>query len=236
MITDMLSKKVNIPVAFRELHGERATVADLLFTYGTGIVIAAAVLLTADTPLPFEKRLLLGLLVMDIAGGVTANFTRGTNAYYGQRPRLRFFYVLSHTLQPVVLMWLFPEEAVRVAVFAGYALLSALFVNSIRSHWLQRLLAAMLTACGVFLLHFLSFTFSVLAMILTLYLVKLVLAFAVRWDEAIPGIRSRTTLNSDPTSGGGLPVTKKPVGKLSAPPAVGGPAGPAYSDFLRSGS
>lgn len=179
-MTNLLRKEIRIPAALRELHGERATAADLLLTYGTALLAAASVLHAAGAALSPGRQLVLGLLTLDIAGGVTANFTPGTNAYYAQRPGLRLVYILLHTGQPAGLGWLFPAEAGKVALFAGYTLLATLAVNGIRASGDQRRWAAAFTTVGVLLLHRLAFGPDVLALLLTLFLVKLVPGFAVR--------------------------------------------------------
>ncbi|MBD0256369.1 MAG: hypothetical protein ICV83_11680 [Cytophagales bacterium] len=178
-----LNKELTIPRALRELHGERARVTDLLLTYGTGLLSAASVPAFADLSMSPARWLVLSILTMDIAGGVTANFTRGTNAYYASRPGLRLTYILLHAVQPGILIWLFPEQGGRLALFAGYTLLATLGVNALPEYWYQRLVAGLLTAPGILLLHWLAVGPSVITGLLTLYLIKLVLAFAVRWEE-----------------------------------------------------
>ncbi len=184
-MTGRLNQEISIPAALRELHGERATGTDLLLTYGTGILTAAGVAAFADLSLPPARWLVLSLLLVDIAGGVTANFTRGTNSYYASRPGLRLVYILLHTVQPAVLVWLFPGQGCRLALFAGYTLLATLGVNALSQYRYQRLGAGLLTALGVLLLHLLALEPAVLTGLLTLYLIKLVLAFAVRWEEPL---------------------------------------------------
>ncbi len=185
-MTRRLEQEITVPAALRELHGERATGTDLLLTYGTGILTAAGVAAFADLSLPPARWLVLNLLLVDIAGGVTANFTRGTNAYYAGRPGLRLVYILLHVVQPAVLLWLFPGQGGRLALFAGYTLLATFTVNAIPQYRYQRLGAGLLTTLGVLLLHLLALAPAVLTGLLTLYLLKLVLAFAVRWPEPPP--------------------------------------------------
>jgi len=80
-------KKVAIPSYLHELHGKQASVFDLLVNYTTAIIATIIILyLAKDLSLEPYKLIILGVLALDLAGGVFSNFTEGTNNYYIEKP------------------------------------------------------------------------------------------------------------------------------------------------------
>ena len=182
MVIDMriLAKKVNIPPYLHELHGKQSSIFELLITYTTAALYAVIVLYLARH-LPVYKLAVLGFLSIDLAGGVVSNFTEGTNLFYIQRPKMRYMFISLHILQPVILMLLFPNELKNIAIISVYTLMAMIFINSLSAYLRQRLYAAALTALGLTISFALNISQPIVHLMLILFVIKLILAFSVRW-------------------------------------------------------
>jgi len=136
-------KKVSIPSYLHELHGKQASIFDLLINYTTAIIAALIILFLArDLSLATYKLVILGVLALDSAGGIVSNFTEGTNNYYIEKPKMRYVFIAFHVIQPLVLIWLFPNDLVGIAIISIYTLIAMTVVNSIQEHLRQRVYGA----------------------------------------------------------------------------------------------
>lgn len=175
-------KQVKMPSWLHELFGAQARMADLWLIIAAAVVAAAAVsYLVWEEAMPAYQKIILALLALDLAGGVPANFSKGTSDYYAGHSRSRIAFIALHCLQPLALLWLFPEDALPVALLSGYILLAAGLVNHLREHETQRVTAAFLLLPALLLLFVAAFRSPALEVMLALFAVKLILAFAVRW-------------------------------------------------------
>jgi hypothetical protein len=175
-------KQVKMPSWLHELFGVQARMCDLwLIISAAGVAAAAVSFLVWEEAMPAYQKIILALLALDLAGGVPANFSKGTNDYYAERPRHRMVFIALHGLQPLALVWLFPEDALPVALLSGYILLAAGLVNYLREYETQRVTAAFLLLPALLLLFVVAFSSPALRVMLALFAVKLILAFAVRW-------------------------------------------------------
>jgi hypothetical protein len=104
----MIYKEVMVPRFLQELHGEKTRVSTIIMVYLTGIVIAGIVVSKLiPYALPAWQIVLVGILFLDIGGGVAANLSTSTNQYYQFNTRLRPIFILLHILHPVILMLVF---------------------------------------------------------------------------------------------------------------------------------
>jgi hypothetical protein len=175
-------KQVKMPSWLHELFGAQARMSDLwLILAAAGMAAAAVSYLAREEAMPAYQKIILALLALDLAGGVPANFSKGTNDYYAERPRQRMVFIALHCLQPLALVWLFPEDALPIALLSGYILLAAGLVNYLRHHEAQRVTAAFLLMSALLLLFVVAFHSPALQVMLAMFAVKLILAFAVRW-------------------------------------------------------
>ncbi|MEM9834183.1 MAG: hypothetical protein AAF944_26355 [Bacteroidota bacterium] len=179
-----LSRKITIPNYLHEIHGKQALLVELLITYVTGIIATIVTLYLAwDSSLSVYQFVLLGILALDLAAGVVANLTPGAKAYYSESARRRYLFIAFHVLQPVLLMWIFPAQALSIGWVAGYTLLAMTFVNSLQEPSAQRVYAFFLLVVGILLLFLLGISAAVVQLMLILFVIKLVVAFAVRWKH-----------------------------------------------------
>ncbi|MEL6538631.1 MAG: hypothetical protein AAFQ98_24645 [Bacteroidota bacterium] len=178
-----LHKKIDIPVFLHELHGHRSSVFDLVLVYGMALAFAATLsILAGDIALQGYKRVLLVLLALDLAGGVVANFTEGTNAYYKSSPKRRSRFMTLHVIQPAVLMLIFPESWIVITALSFFTLLTMALINRLKNPVSQRVVAGTLLTLGINLAIILGIPHVVVHCMLILFMVKLIMAFAVRWD------------------------------------------------------
>jgi hypothetical protein len=177
---------IRMPRLLHELHGERTTVGALVFTYVAVVVAGLSVgFLAALRPADpvWWKRVLAAILAADLAGGVVANFTAGTDEYYAARPRTRVIFIALHVVQPA-LLWLCYRGAVwEWGAVAGFTLVSAAAVNAVRGRAIAEPVAALLVVTGVGASVALGLLPVQAAWFTPIFLMKLVLAFAVRRSE-----------------------------------------------------
>lgn len=149
-----------------------------------GGVVGLVLMYTAQgVALSALQWLILIGLMLDIGGGVVANVTRATNAYYTTRPpRLSVVFLLVHGLQPALAVaFLGAGVAWAVALYA-YALIGGLVVVRQRGYPSQRPLAMLILMGGIVAVEGLFSVPVWLGWFAPLYLIKLVYGFAVRHD------------------------------------------------------
>lgn len=132
---------------------------------------------------PTWKYVVVGILYLDIASGAVANLSTSTNQYYRGKTRLRIGFLLLHSLHPALFITVLPE-AWPYYLFAGtFTLVSALVVNALGDAEFQQNLAALLVVTGIVV----SLTFHLPQVVLfsfaPLFMIKLVLGFAVQRPE-----------------------------------------------------
>lgn len=177
-----MSRRVRIPRLFHEFFGEEASLADLLITCFAVIGVAIVIVLRpAARPVAtaWWEIALVSLVGADLAGGAVAGFTTGTDAYYAARPKLRLAFPALHVLHPAILFFVIGGPPEVWIVIPAFAIVSAYVVNALARE-LQPVAAAALTTAGVVI----CFSWFVVAppalWFGPLFLVKLVLGFAVR--------------------------------------------------------
>ncbi|MGK7396458.1 MAG: hypothetical protein ACNS62_17905 [Candidatus Cyclobacteriaceae bacterium M3_2C_046] len=175
-------KKIAIPSYLHELHGKEASIFDLLVNYSTALITTVIILFLAwDLSLAPYKLIILGVLALDLAGGVVSNFTEGTNNYYIEKPKIRYVFIAFHLMQPLVLIWLFPTDWVGIAVISVYTLIAMTVINSIKEHLRQRVYGAFLMVIGLSISFLIDEMQPIVQLMLILFIVKLIVAFAIRW-------------------------------------------------------
>jgi len=184
----MQDKEVTIPKALRELHGETARLSTLVLVYLAGLIAAGVVVIhLLPVGLPAWKTLLVAILYLDIASGVVANLSTSTNQYYKDKPKLRTVFALLHVLHPAGFILVLPQ-AWPYFVFTGLFTLGAIFLmDHFHDTERQHNLAALLVVAGVMLSFFFALPYVFLYSFAPLFLMKLVLGFAVRRPRFYPG-------------------------------------------------
>ncbi len=177
----MMDKEIKIPIALHELHGEKTRLSTLITVYLAGLVVAGVVVAQIlPAALPLWKVVLVGILYLDIAGGVVANLSTSTNQYYQGKPGLRLGFTLLHILHPALFIAVLPEAWPYFGFVGIFTLASVRLVEAAGNTEFQQNLAALLVVIGIVA----SLTFDLPLVIFysfaPLFMIKLVLGFAVR--------------------------------------------------------
>ncbi|MFY0481174.1 hypothetical protein ACI6PS_01100 [Flavobacterium sp. PLA-1-15] len=175
-------KKVNIPSYLHELHGKQSSIFDLLVNYTTVIITTSIIIYLAwNLSLSTFKLFILGIVALDLSGGVVSNFTDGTNRYYIQNIKMRYFFIVLHVVQPLLLLWLFPEDLIEILIIAIYTLIAVIIIDSVEKHSRQRVLGSFLMVIGISISFLMDDIEAVVHLMLILFIIKLIIAFAVKW-------------------------------------------------------
>ena len=179
------NKKIQVQRYLAELFGRETTTFDLLAIIISSFSFAGLTLILKwNANISIIKIIMLTILALDIAGGVVANFTTGTNNYYAESLQKRYLFVLFHLLQPSILIWIFPNELLAVLGVLIYTLTSSIIVLNIKKHYNQRIVAVTLLLLCLILSTLLNYTDTLIQMIMQLFSIKLILAFSVNWTSS----------------------------------------------------
>jgi hypothetical protein len=181
----MQNKKIQVHKFLFELFGRETTTFDLLAIVIGSLSFAGLMpILKWNTDISNFKLIILTILALDIAGGVVANFTTGTNNYYAESLRKRYFFVLFHLLQPSILIWIFPSELIAILGVSLFTLTSSIIVLNIKKQYNQRIVAITLLLLSLILSTILPYTDPLTQIIMHFFSLKLILAFCVNWASS----------------------------------------------------
>ena len=174
--------KFKVHRLFHELFGRETTTFELLAIVISSFSFAGLTLILKwNANISIIKIIMLTVLSLDIAGGVVANFTTGTNNYYAESLRKRYLFVLFHLLQPSILIWIFPSELIAVLGVSLFTLTSSFIILNIKKQYNQRIVAITLLLLSLILSTLLSYTDQLIQIIMHFFSLKLILAFSVNW-------------------------------------------------------
>ncbi|MEN0003510.1 MAG: hypothetical protein AAF798_05180 [Bacteroidota bacterium] len=186
-----MENTINVPKLLHEVHGEKAQLRDILLAHGLAIVSTATLIILGSEGMALWQKLLLGILTYDLVGGVVANFSYSTSIYYASSSKKRRGFLLLHLLQPTLLTLVFQTNWMEIIVLSAYILIASVIVNNIKSGSRQVITGGFLAVTGIFLLQLPIFELeATLQFLLTVFLLKLPLAWAVRWYD-IYGMQQR---------------------------------------------
>jgi hypothetical protein len=177
----MMQKEINIPKSLQELHGKRTSLFSLILVYFSALTISLIITYyTLPKDFPIWKTILFVIAIMDIAGGVIANFTNSTNQYYQDKSNLRIPFISLHVIHPILFIILFPTESTLFIFMGVYTLLSCFILNMIRVRETQRLIAVLLTTVGITIIFAIPCAINFLRLLPILFFLKLILGFSVK--------------------------------------------------------
>ncbi len=172
---------IRVPAVLHDVFGERQSPGEIVAVLGVGLAVASALFLAFPTwtsGLPWWRSLLAFLLCFDVAAGSVANFTRGTNDYYSQRPGHRWIFIAIHVHLPMI-AWLLSVDLLPAILAWAYTIAGAAIVNGLHGRSRQTFVAAVLWVLGLTLvIGFGGFTTPSL-IIAVLFLTKVLYAFSV---------------------------------------------------------
>jgi len=168
----------------RHLHdvfGEAQRPGQLIAILGFGIAVPA--ILAATSPdlvrsVPPWRAVLALLLVLDIAAGCVANFTRGTSDFYAARPRNRWIFIAIHLHLVAVAALLDADLAPAIAVW-GYTIAGAIAVNRLAGKPSQTFIGGLLLAVGLAGIGLWPGLPPFMTVVSALFMLKVLFSFAV---------------------------------------------------------
>ncbi|MFF3063502.1 hypothetical protein ACFVQ3_02990 [Oerskovia sp. NPDC057915] len=172
---------LTIPPAFHEVLGERQDPRMLAAIGGVGLA-GTALLVLADRPtfeaVPTWQGVAAALLVLDVLCGALANFSRGTNDYYAARPRHRAVFLAIHVHLVAIALLLGADPLPAVVVWVVTVAAAAL-VTSLRAPAQQLQVAAGVVVAAGAAVPVLFAGSTLMTAVALLFVIKVVLAFAV---------------------------------------------------------
>lgn len=112
LIFSVLAWEFAVPSAFHEVMGQRQTVGGVL-AVGVAVIVFGLAWGGEFTRDNGWQQWFAAILAVDIVAGAVANFTRGTNDFYAQRPIHRWSFIAIHVHLPVI-GWLMGWEMAPV--------------------------------------------------------------------------------------------------------------------------
>ncbi|UTV30826.1 hypothetical protein [Photobacterium atrarenae] len=168
-----------VPKALHEVFGEKQSVIEVVFTALFAVVGTSLIYFHFDFPgTAHTWRTAFGLiLIADVLAGCLANFTRGTNQYYAQRPKGRLLFIAIH-VHLLVIAWLLSAPMLAACWIWLYTIACALLVNRLFGYSLQVFIAASLLCVGLLLILSLALPgwFLVISIF---FMMKVMFSFAV---------------------------------------------------------
>ncbi len=177
-------QRIKVHPFLHPLFGRDTTKFDVLAILLIAFLFAASSLfLEGQQDLSSLKKSIFMLLALDLSGGIVANMTSGTNQFYESSLKKKYFFLLIHFLQPLLLAWVFPMDLPLILVTSMYTLLGSLLVIKISITSGQRVAAISLTSLGILLVFLLPYKNPILKGMFILFILKLVLSFSVNWTK-----------------------------------------------------
>lgn len=174
-------RTLQIPPTLREVFGKSQQPWQLAVVIVVGAVVAAALALAtpdAWSHLPWWRRLIAFVLVLDIVAGCLANFTRGTNDFYAASATRRWVFLAVH-VHVLVLAWALQQSLVQAGAVWAYSLAGASLVNTLKGRDSQLFVAGAWITSGLAGIVVLLPAPPPLVAVYLLFMLKLVFSFGV---------------------------------------------------------
>lgn len=181
----MESRIIKPPKFLHDIHGSSTTINDIIYTYIGGILSILTIYILYmqnNIGIPVWKLVLLLLISADIGAGVVANFTKGTNSYYGgeNKSKSRLVFILSHFLHPAIYFYTLNLFSTKTIGLVCFVIATTLIINSIGNKESQKVIASLCLVLGIGAILILEITNPLLLWFFPLYMTKLFVAFGIR--------------------------------------------------------
>lgn len=145
-----LARSVTIRWPLVLLHGEKTTIAGLLFPWTAGGLAAASAFWWATVVVPMDllRTIVLAVTAGDIATGFMTGLTSGTSRYYHANRRILWTVLALNVAPPAALWWLFPIGGEFWPTLCVYTLVGAVLIQAVKNAELQRLVAGLFLLVG----------------------------------------------------------------------------------------
>lgn len=166
------------------LHGEKPSSADIIMTYYISILFGIYAVFNAfltESNLNFWQITLIGIVALDLAGGVISSLTKSTKEFYAKSPKLEYLFLVLHFIHPLVLALALGLHQSFFYYSFLFMLCASLFVIAMRRTRYELSIALLLVTIGTSLaFQFLSIPQSLIWFI-PLYFAKLIVAFSSKY-------------------------------------------------------
>lgn len=171
-----------VPKLFQEFLDLRTTIAELLLILLPAMLMTALLVWTG-APIFREmglwRALVMVALIFDIMAGVVANLTGATNDHYADQSMRRIFFIVIH-VQPLVFSWLVGGFFAECLFAWLFTVVTALLVNGLKRHPLQRPFAGAGLVVGLTILLLIAGNLpSFMVVTLVMFMIKVIYSFAV---------------------------------------------------------
>ena len=169
-----------VPNYLHEVFGEKQSKLEVLLTLLFAFIGSLLLYFLFYNPDTQEKGWIVVtafIVISDILAGCIANFTKGTNEFYAQRPRGRLLFISIH-FHILIIAWLLSVPFESALIVWGYTIVSALIVNAFKKTTIQLFIAANLMCYGIFLL--MTLTIPTWFLIISIFfMIKIMFSFSV---------------------------------------------------------
>ncbi len=187
-----MSRVVRIPRLLHDVLGRTQTLTEVTIVTLAAVVVGAVSLVAGEDTLstvPAWRGVLASVLIVDIAAGCVANFTRGTDRYYAERPANRWVFIAVHW-HLVAVGALLALEMVPLLVVTAYTLTAACAVNLVGRDAMQVTVGGSLMIVGIVgvVLWLPLSSPDLVVATAALFVLKVVFSFAVTHHPADAGV------------------------------------------------
>lgn len=173
---------VKIPKFFHEVLGEEQSVKELFLIGAFVLMIGAFVFYKGWSEWQYLSALakwVVAFIYLDVSGGVIANFTSGTNAFYAQNKKARIVFIAIH-VQPLLLSLAMGKAWILGLAISVATIVMAFALNHLRESELHKIYAGFAVGAGLVLVSFLSENLTFIEnSIYLLYTFKVLYSFSV---------------------------------------------------------
>lgn len=174
-------KLVSIHRHLQDVFGEAQRPPELIAIALFGLAVPLAIVVASPELLASVSSWRAGLallLVLDIAAGCVANFTRGTSDFYAARPRNRWVFIAIHVHIVAVAALLNLDLAASIAVW-GFTIAGAILVNLLAGKPSQTFAGGLLLAIGLAGIALWPGLSPLMTAVCALFMLKVLYSFAV---------------------------------------------------------
>jgi hypothetical protein len=174
---------MEIPRPLRLIHGDHASLFDILLVYIAGAVFAVLAFLYASDRLPAltaGRAILLFVIAFETGAGVVATLSSGTSAYYSRHPALRWVIIGAQVVQPALLALLFDGRLAYWAFLYVYTVAAATLTGILGDGGRRQVAGAALVVVGIVALLPVGASHPGLAWFAPVYMLKVILGLAAR--------------------------------------------------------
>jgi len=164
------------------LHGESPRKSNLLLIYGVSILFTLYLWSQYKEHLSTAQQLLYCVIGVDILGGIIANLTNSTKAFWQKQSLLaQSLFLGIHIVHPVLLYAIFELDRLDMAFLFVYMFVSAQILLNVSAER-NRILAVLFSAVGIYCFSQWKIPLQFFWIIIA-YLLKLLVGFCIRLEE-----------------------------------------------------